>query len=524
MNDQRGNGASNDGAGNQMLFWGCFMALVATAFSFVVRGLVIDEWAAEFNLSDTQKGEILGVGLWPFAVTIVLFSLVIDKIGYGKAMVFAFACQVGGCALTIFAEGYESLYAATLMIALGNGTVEAVINPVVATMYAREKTKWLSILHAGWPGGLVLGGILAIFLGTDVAWEWKVGLMFLPAAIYGLMLVGRHFPVQERVQAGVSFKAMMQEAGVISCLIIVGLMVAEVGRFFEVPPAWQLGVGAVLVIAYGVYVRSLGRFMFIFLVLIMMPLAITELGTDSWITPLMTAEMARLELHPGWVLVYTSLIMMILRFFAGPIVHRLSPLGLLAVSSLLAMIGLLSLSATTGLMILVAATIYGFGKTFFWPAMLGVVSEQFPGGGALTLNLISGVGVLCVGIIGTPFLGRVQDEFTNTTLEERDPILYQKVVAEDPKASLFGKYVALDQGKIETVTSEAEKKTIAQISEEAGKKGLRTVAICPLIMLICYLGLMLYFRAQGGYKAQVLTGHAAEDEKFTGGTEGPGEG
>ena len=42
-------------------------------------------------------------------------------------------------------------------------------------------------------------------------------------------------------------------------------------------------------------------------------------------------------------------------------------------------------------------------------------------------------------------------------------------------------------------------------------------------MLAAYVILFLYFKSQGGYKAQVLTGHAAEDAKFTGGTEAPGE-
>ena len=139
------------------------------AFGFVVRTQLIDEWQTEFGLTETQKGEIFGVRLWPFAITIILFSLVVDRIGYGKAMAFAFVCHIVSAVVTIFAVGYWSLYIGTFIAALGNGTVEAVINPVVATVYSREKTKWLSILHAGWPGGLVLGGILAIAMG-DVSW------------------------------------------------------------------------------------------------------------------------------------------------------------------------------------------------------------------------------------------------------------------------------------------------------------------------------------------------------------------
>src|SRR5205814_1349948 len=150
------------------------------------------------------------------------------------------------------------------------------------------------------------------------------------------------------------------------------------------------------------------RLLMFFLVLIMMPLAITEIGTDGWITSIME-DIAKTEgFHAGWVLVYTSAIMMVLRFFAGPIVHSLSPLGLLAISAVLAIVGLFTLSFTAGMTIFLAATLYGIGKTFFWPTMLGVVSEQMPKGGALTLNAISGIGMLAVGTLGFPYIGTLQ--------------------------------------------------------------------------------------------------------------------
>jgi len=107
----------------QWLFWACFIALVATAFGFIIRTQIIGDWGVEFNLSETQKGELLGVGLWPFAISIVLFSFVIDKIGYGRAMVFAFVCHITSAILTIFANGYWMLYVGTFIVALGNGTV-----------------------------------------------------------------------------------------------------------------------------------------------------------------------------------------------------------------------------------------------------------------------------------------------------------------------------------------------------------------------------------------------------------------
>lgn len=516
MNEQQ-NRPSGD---EQWLFWACFAALVATSFGFIVRTQVIGDWGMEFGLSETQKGEIFGVGLWPFAISIVAFSLVIDKIGYGTAMVFAFACHVLSAIITIFANGYWMLYWGTFILALGNGTVEAVINPVVATMFSRQKTKWLNILHAGWPGGMVLGGILALLMGPEISWKWKVALVLIPTVIYGIMLVGRHFPVHERVKAGVSFRDMLSEAGAIGFLIIFYIVFMEINRIVQLTPLvdaeyfdlphWSLtGLLVILSGAYYAYTKSLGRPMFIFLLLIMFPLATTELGTDSWITDLMRPFLGD---NAGWVIVYTAFIMMVLRFSAGPIVHRLSPLGLLAASSVIAMIGLIFLSKAAGFAIFVAATVYGFGKTFFWPTMLGVTAERFPKGGALTLNAVGGVGMLSVGVIGAVFLGNIQDKQIDRELQAQNPAVHQQVMGE-AKTSVFGKYKPLDQEKAAQLGA-SEQAIITDVQATAKKNALATVAVFPAIMLVCYLGLILYFRSKGGYQAIQLDdgGGSAEDQ------------
>ena len=508
------------GRNETLLFWACFIALIATAFGFVVRTQVISEWATQFGFSETQKGQILGVGLWPFAISIVLFSLVIDKIGYGKAMVFAFLCHVISAVMTIFATGYESLYWATFLCALGNGTVEAVINPVVATMFPNEKTKWLNRLHAAWPGGLVLGGIIALAMGS-ARWEYKVALIFIPSIVYGILMIGRSFPINERVAAGGSYLEMLQEVGILGAVIVVGLIVRALGNTFQSPDLVQVLIAVVIVAGYGSYVKSLGNPLFIFLLLVMIPLATTELGTDSWIGDLMGPAMGAIGLSGGWVLIYTSLIMMILRFFAGPIVHKLSPLGLLAASALVAACGLLFLSKAEGAVILVAATLYGFGKTFFWPTMLGVVSEQFPKGGALTLNTIAGVGMLAVGIIGSALLGNIQDKETARELKAQDAALYAKAVGET-KTSVFGSYEPLDPSKVK-VLAEDEQAKIESYKLTAKKTALTTVSVFPVIMLVSYLGLMVYFKSKGGYKAQVLISDKEEERLVTGGSTGPAE-
>lgn len=517
------------GPNETLLFWACFIAIVATAFGFVVRTQIIGEWGREFHLSKTQQGEIFGVGLWPFAISIVLFSLIIDRIGYGKAMFFAFFCHAASAIVTIFASPiaqstglsvYWVLYIGTFIVALGNGTVEAVTNPVVATIFSKEKTKWLNRLHAGWPGGLVLGGVIALAMG-DVSWKYKVALIFLPVVAYGVLMLRCRFPINERVAAGVSYMAMLQQVGFFGALIVSFMVVREVGRVFALPMAAQWVLIGALSIGYGAWVRSLGQPLFIILLLIMIPLATTELGTDSWISDLMGPEMGKLGLAGGWVLIYTSLIMLIMRFFAGPIVHKLSPLGLLAASAAVAACGLIFLSKATGLSILAAATLYGFGKTFFWPTMLGVVAEQFPKGGALTLNTCGGVGMLAVGVVGASFLGYNQDSRIDQQLEARAPALHAKVV-DQPKVSVFGTYQPLDEAKVESLPQD-QRDLIKDIETAAKKNALATVAILPCIMLVCYVSLLLYFKAKGGYRAKELISDREEALLMSGGAEGPDE-
>lgn len=497
------------------LFWGCFIALVTTSFGFILRALTLPQWGDEFNLTNTQIGEIAGVGLWPFAISIVLFSLIIDRIGYKNAMIFAFVCHVLSAALTFFATGYWSLYIATFIVALGNGTVEAVVNPVVATMFPRDKSKWLNILHAGWPSGLVLGGILALLMGAETSWQWKMILILLPTFLYGIIMFARRFPINERVKAGVSYLDMLKEVGVGGALVVTTLIVFQIGSIFE----WSVMINSILTLAivaiFGYYVRSFGQPVFVLLLLLMVPLATTELGTDSWISDLMAPEMRNIGIQAGWILVYTSAIMAVLRFFAGSIIHRISPLGLLAVSSAVACAGLLFLSTSSGIMVLVAATVFGLGKTFFWPTMLGVVAERFPKGGALTLNITGGVGMIAAGVVGAVVLGYAQDVSIDKQLQSYDAshdTALHVAYATEEKTSIFGDYQALDMAKLELAGNEV-KATFRSIQEAAKKEALKNIAIFPVIMLLTYIGLILYYKSKGGYKVVVLEGGAKQHEE-----------
>jgi MFS family permease len=486
------------------IFWGCFIALVTCAFGFIVRTQVIGEWQTQFNLDETQKGDILGVGFWPFAFSIFFFSFIIDKVGYGRVAAFGFLCHVVSTVMLVTATSAQQLYWGTFIFAISNGTVESYINAAVAAMYPRDKTKWLNILHAGWPGGMVLAGMLGIAM-SGLSWQWKIGLTFIPTAIYGVILLGQRFPVSERVAAGVTYREMLADFGALGAFVasyLIGVQVCESilhmasGQFL-----WPLGPALVIAAAFGMAVRSLGQPVYFALLLIMLPLATTELGVDSWIGELMGPEMHLIGLNAGWVLVYTSLIMTVLRCFAGPFVHKLSPLGLLACSAALAALGLFSLSMATGLTILLAATLYGIGKSFLWPTMLGLVAERFPRGGAVTLNCIGGVGMLGLSV-GMVFLGNIQDKHTAAVLKASQPQIASQYLGEE-RTSVFGEYRALDQTKL-AAASQADLTTVDSVRAAAKKNALSTAAIFPVIMLVAYLALILHFRARGGYRREQL--------------------
>ena len=259
---------------------------------------------------------------------------------------------------------------------------------------------------------------------------------------------------------------------------------------------WSLIV--VCVAAYGFYCRSLGRPLLFLLCVVMMPLATTELGTDGAITGIMEEPLKMAGFSPLWVLIYTSAIMMVLRFFAGPVSHKLTPLGLLAACSVLAIIGLLLLSKASGLFfIFAAATIYGVGKTFFWPTMIAVVSEQTPKGGALTMNAIAGIGMLTVGILGGPLIGNMQERTVQTSIDKELPGTYELIARDD--TYFLGAYKAVDENKVKQLPAEQAEK-VGAIAKHAKQGALAKVTIFPAFMLVCYLGMILYFRSKGGSK------------------------
>jgi hypothetical protein len=294
---------------------------------------------------------------------------------------------------------------------------------------------------------------------------------------------------------------MLKELGAFGAFIGFGLVFAQLGQVFNWSTAvvWSL-VGAVALV-FVVVTRSFGRLLLAFIIIIMMPQATIELGTDGWITSLMQTPMQAAGHNPAWVLVYTSAIMMILRFCAGPLVHKLSPPGMLAACSAIAAAGLFALSRTAGaamLMIFAAATLYGVGKTFFWPTILGLTSEQCPRGGALALNAVGGIGMLAVGILGAPFIGYLQESSATSQLAASDPALYQTVTVQ--KHYLLGSYRAIDPAKSAAVAGVNDNEVISAAVTTGQFTALARMALFPLFTLVCYFMLISFFKSKGGYQ------------------------
>ena len=505
MNTQES--TASDAPPNMTLFWGCFVALITTSFAFITRAFLVNDpnlWPKEFGLDKVQAGELFGAGIWPFAISIILFSLIIDRIGYKAAMWFSFICYALYAVVAL--EAYDVVHSGapdakphalslltmgSISLGLGNGTVEAFINPVVATMFRRNKTKWLNILHAGWPGGLVGGGFITLMLGDLVAKDWRllVYIIALPVIVYVFMLARINFPVNERVAVGATYREMLAEFGVFGAAIAGYLVTKQVALVFGWSDTVMYLALAIAVGAFGLYCRSLGRVILVVLCLIMIPLATTELGTDGAISGIMTGPLTAAGFNGLWVLIYTSAIMLILRFFAGSIVSRISPLGLLATAATLAITGLYFLSAASGLFaIFAAATVYGLGKTFFWPTMLGVASEQTPKGGALTLNAIGGIGMLSVGVLGNPLIGAMQEKSAQDAIERQLSVAdYAKISTE--RAYFLGTYAAVDADKLMALekTDKALADRITAADKGARQGSLVKVTIFPISMLVASL-------------------------------------
>jgi MFS family permease len=546
----------------QRLLWAGFMAILAAGVGFAIRGGILGQWAEQYGFTQTELGAITGGGLTGFGIIILLSSLIADRIGFGPLMFAAFLMHLVSAALTLatgaaFAAGgkplaFQCLFWGMFLFAIGNGIAEAVVNPLVAALFPKNKTHYLNILHAGWPGGLILGGLASYFMaGSEatkpVAWQTQISLFLIPVIFYGLMMLGQRFPKSEASSSGVSFRDMLGELGLVGAAVICCLLALFFKSDLGLPPLVAAGIGLALLAVFGATTGwRFGHLLLGFLLLVHAMVGYVELGTDSWISKITGTIMAS-SANGLLLFVYTSSLMFILRFFAGPIVERISPLGLLAASAIFGAVGLTLLGNAEGaVMCIVAATVYGIGKTFLWPTMLAVVSEQFPKGGAITIGAAGGVGMLAAGLLGGPGIGFLQDKNASENLRKADAAVFERYRAPKENEFLWLKSSGLDGAKVGVLEDggkeaqralallekeqakpeaiAAQRALVSWWTEDAspssaqdkplveaaglfgGRQALKLTALVPAAMFACYALLLAWFRMRGGYQARGL-GH-----------------
>src|SRR5450432_4034682 len=344
----------------KQLFTASCLALLVTSLSFGIRAGILNDLGTRFQLNASELGTIAATAFWGFPLAIVIGGFIVDIIGMKKLLVMAFIFHLAGIILTIASTGYWTLFLSTLLIGIANGTVEAACNPLVASLFPENKTTKLNHFHLWFPGGIVIGTLIVFGLNKlGVSWQVEVGTMLIPTLIYGYLFSKLKFPVTERVAAGISSATMY----------------------------WSIFTG-----------------LFLFMILCMFGTAITELFTAQWIDVLLKNVTDNALL----ILTLDTGIMVVGRAFAGPVVKQFSPQGVLLLSAILASLGLYLLGHTTGNMIFVGALVFGMGVCYFWPTMLGFVSENFPKTGALGLAIMGGAGMLSVSFV-LPLIGRWYD-------------------------------------------------------------------------------------------------------------------
>ncbi len=390
------------------LFTASCMALTVTAMTFAIRAGMLGDLGSQFQLTDTELGWIAGMAFFGFPVATTLGGFFVDQVGMRRLMWVAFGAHLLGLVLTIFAGGFWTLFISTFLVGFANGMVEAVCNPLVASMYPKNKVVMLNKFHVWFPGGILLGALLAAGMkAIGLGWQLQVALILIPTLWYGWLFLGQTFPRTERVDTGVTTSEM-----------------------------------------FGAVASPL----FLVMALCMFFTANTELSTGQWIDKLLGNAGANALL----ILALVNGLMAVGRYFGGPIIHRLSPAGVLLASSILAVLGVYLLRTTEGNALYAAAVVFAMGVCYFWPTMIGFVSEYVPKSGALGLSLMGGAGMFGNWAYQTFFIGpRLDTE----------------------KARLAVEGVAADQ-----------------IELLAGRSVLGSINILPVVLVLAFTGLWFWMK------------------------------
>ena len=416
------------------LFVASCLGLLVTSLSFGIRAGVLNQQGVQFNLNTSQLATIAATAFWGFPLAVVIGGFIVDIIGMKKLLVMAFVFHLAGILITIFATGYWTLFFSTLLIGIANGTIEAACNPLVTALYPNNKTTKLNHFHLWFPGGIVIGTLIVFFLNKmGIGWQVQVGLMLIPTLLYGYFFSKLEFPVTERVSSGVSSGEMY---------------------------------------------RSLLNPLFILMIILMFGTAITELFTGQWIDVLLKNVTDNALL----LLTIETGVMVLGRAFAGPVVHRLSPTGVLLFSAIFAALGLYLLGHTSGNMLFVGALVFGIGVCYFWPTMLGFVSENLPKTGAVGMNLMGGAGMFAVSVYMI-FMGGYYDKL---------------LAAQLPAGATVQAYSDVD-------ATPAMLSALNDAKKAAGPEIINATLTIPLILIVAFAALFFYMRSKKQAHAQSLS-------------------
>jgi MFS family permease len=399
------------------LFIAACLALLVTAITFAIRAKITSVFIDDYGLSSESVGRAMAPAFWGFAVAMFAGGYFIDIVKTKSIIWAAFTMHLIGIVLLLLAKDYSTLFVANVFLGLGNGSVEAACNPLVTSLFTDKKTKMLNRFHVWFPGGIVIGSLLATLImdKLNLPWEVLVALLFVPLAIYGFLFFGQKIPETERVSTGVTYKEMMRNVGApitITLTVIFMILVANnVAGISDIvtsnysTPIVIIGIVTVAIIIEGRLVNKI-TLIFPLVFACMLLTASTELGTTSWIEKLLDNK----GIHPMLILAVVTGLMAVGRYFAGGLVHRLNPLGVLLGSSIFSVAGLLLLSYSNGaVMTVVSAAVFAIGVCYFWPTMIGVASEYVPKSGALGMSILGGGGFVATAMV-LPIMGKsIQD-------------------------------------------------------------------------------------------------------------------
>ncbi|WP_077341959.1 MFS transporter [Pseudocolwellia agarivorans] len=350
---------TEDNQNSSRLFLISCIALTVTAMTFAIRAGILGQLGVQFQLNSEELGWVNSMAFLGFPLAMMFGGGLYNALGAKNLLIIAFVGHLLGLVLTITAGGFWGLFISSLFIGFANGSVEAACNPLISESYPTKKTAMLNRFHVWFPGGIVIGSLISKFM-TDagLGWQMQIGVMLLPTLVYGVMTFSQQFPKFENVKLSTAsnFKALFSP-------------------------------------------------LFLFMAFCMTLTATSELATGQWINTILGASGA----SPMIILAMITGLMAVGRYFAGPIVHRLNPAGVLLCSAILTTLGLYLLSTSTGGLVYVAAIVFALGVTYFWPTMIGFIAENVPQSGALGMSIIGGAGMFAVSM-WNPVIGQWIDE------------------------------------------------------------------------------------------------------------------